>query len=421
MDSDTESKPMKFFRPVLSSILYLVPVMLGAQEPLLEGIALYGNNLTHERTILQELDLRIGRPIRFQDLVKERAWLLRQDFLKRIEFQVKPGTIENRQVLMLVVQEKGILSASPILSNNDVFGWYAGIKVAHRNLFGRRNRLETTLQFGSVRHFGITWIYPWFGGSLRLFTELSAYYRSFSYLYTDYTPHFNERDEGIIWSFGRGITRHGRIGLRSGIEGIRVDRPGVTRSGNKDILSSLEPFLEWDFRDWPVYPKTGLYLRYGYQWYGVFQPYRFGRMTADLRIYRPVYHDNILAVQSMVQLSAGGVPVYKRIHMGGGKTLRGYGTGDLAGENNFLVSMEYRFPILYERNPLAGINAGYAGVLFLDTGAAWFRGEALHPHMIRGSVGFGMHMIWDHFVVRLEYGYHGQGMGFVNAGTGVKF
>jgi len=147
----------------------------------------------------------------------------------------------------------------------------------------------------------------------------------------------------------------------------------------------------------------------------------YQRWDFDMRWYIPVFQSNILAVQSHVVLSNGDVPIYKRLHVGGSKTIRGYPTGFMAGENIFLASMEYRFPVLYERNPLSGIHAGWAGVLFIDMGTAWYSHENPGLDAVRLSVGFGVHLIWDRWVLHGEYGTHGEGWGFINAGTGIKF
>lgn len=410
-------------RQYLTHILCLFPTLyLMGQPPLLERIALYGNTRTKDHVILRELHLAEGKPLIETLLLKDRAWLLRQGFLKRIEFQVKPGSTEDKRFLILVVQEKVSWSISPILSNNDLFGWYTGVNLTYHNLWGRRNRIDATFQIGGIRKYGLAWSDPWFGGKLHLFTRLDIYHTHFPYLYGDHHPHFNERDTGVLLTVGKGIGRRIRTGIRIGMERIWVEDPTVTFSEtHTDDISLLEGFFTFDSRDWPLYPRTGLYLQAWIHEFGLFQNHRFYRTGLDFNLYSPIYHDNILALQTSVQISQGKVPIYKRIHLGGGKTIRGYRTGLLSGENYFLTSLEYRFHIFYERNPLAGINVGYAGVLFLDAGAAWFQNQIVKPHMLHGSLGFGIHVIWDRWVFRAEYGNHGKGWGFINMGTGIKF
>ncbi len=410
-------------RRLLVHILLLIPSFsLRGQPPLLEEISVYGNTRTKDHIILQELTLREGKPLSESLLLKDRAWLLRQDFLKRIEFQIKPGSTPNRCLLLLIIQEKGTWSVSPILSNNDLFGWYTGVKMTKHNLWGRLNRIDATLQVGGLRKFSLSWSNPWFAGKLHLFARLDLYHTAFRYLYGDYLPHFDEKEYGALLTLGKGIGRKLKLGIRTGMEHIWVEDDAVTPSGTPtDNIPILESFVTFDSRDWPLYPRTGLYLHSWTRWFGLFQTDRFHRTGLDIRFYAPIYHENILTVQTSVQISRRNVPIYKRIHLGGGRTIRGYSTGSLAGENSILTSLEYRFPIFYERNPLAGINVGYAGVLFIDGAVTWFQHQPLKFNMLRGSVGLGIHVIWDHWVLRVEYGNHGEGWGFINLGTGIKF
>jgi len=359
---------------------FLPSLLVYSQNPTIEKITLYGNNRTKDHTILRELILQEGKTFSSDLLQKDRAWLLRQGFLKRIEFLTKVGSTKDQRILIMVVQEKGTWSVSPILSNNDLFGWYS------------------------------------------VFTQFNIYHLSFRYLYGDFFPHFDETDTGIKFALGKGIGRKWKIGIRCGMEQIWVGDPSVTFSGtHKDNISLLETFAVLDTRDWPVYPKSGIYIHSWAQRFNPFGNNRFHRTGIDFRLYSQIVNDNILAIQVYGQFSHGNIPVYKRIHMGGSKTIRGYSTGSLSGEHGILMSLEYRFPILYVRNPLAGIHVGYAGVLFIDSGATWFQDQETSLDMIHIAAGLGIHLIWDHWVLRVEYGNHGTGWGFINAGTGIKF
>ncbi len=410
-------------RMLHSTFLILLPIAsIQSQTIRLEDIAVYGNTRTKSHVILRELQLRKAFPFSEAILKKDRAWLLRQDFLKKIDFQLKPGSTYGQRVLMLIVQEKGTWAVSPIVSNRDIFGWFAGMRLTTHNLWGRRNRIDAIVQVGSIEYYGLNYANPWFGGKSHLFTEINIYRTAFRYIFKDYPDPFDEKDTGFILSLGRQMSRRLQIGLRTGVEEIWVENPEVTFSGqHTDKLTQLEPFIMYDSRDWPLYPRTGVYLQ---SWVRFFNPFRihpFQRTGADLRFYSPLFRDNILAIQTSFDISRGPIPVYKRQHLGGGRAIRGYTSGALTGENSFVVTMEYRFPILYERNPLAGIHAGYAGVIFFDVASAWYQNQSLKPSMFHGCAGIGVHFIWEHFVLRGEYGNTGRGWGFINIKTGVKF
>jgi outer membrane protein insertion porin family len=409
-------------RQLVCTLLLIPTFSLWSQQPLIQKIALYGNKKTKDHIILRELKSREGAPLSESELRKDRAWLLRQGFLKRVEFQMKRGSDEMQRVLLLVVQEKRLWSISPIVSNNDLFGWYAGFRASINNGWGRRNQIEATFQIGGIQYYAFSWNDPWFGGSLRLFAGLEISHSIFDYRYSDYKSDFYEKDTEASFTLGKAIGRKLAVGIRTGIESIWVGDTTVTYSNTHiDRLTVGEFFIRFDSRDWPQYPRTGVYLTASSKWSGLFQPHGFRRTGLDFRFYSPVYNDNVLALQTVVEISDGTVPVYRRIHLGGAKTIRGYPTGSLAGENSLLMSLEYRFPILYERNPLAGIHVGYIGVLFIDAATTWFKHETILKDSIRKSAGFGIHLIWDHWIFRAEYGNHGKGWGFINIGSGIKF
>ena len=415
---------------VLIPILFLALASAGhpawalstVSSEVLERMALYGNTRIRSRVILREIGLFPGKSFDTKILNRERAWLLRQDFLQRIEFQVKPGSIENGRVLILIVQEKPVWSMNPIINENDLFGWTAGLTLTRTNLGGFRNRIDLSGQMGGIDRLTLAWSNPWFGGPLRLFGQAEIGITRYRYLFGDVDTPFDDAEAGFLFGLGIRPARPIRLGCRIGIDWISVsDSRFAVSGGRADTLVWTEPFLLLDSRDWPYYPKTGFVIHAWFRSTRTWSRDLFRRAGVDFRMYRPAFKDNIIAFQTEIQISDGQVPAYRRIHLGGGKTIRGFPIGALAGEHSVLAAVEYRFPLVYERNPLAGIHAGYAGVLFLDAGTAWFGTEPFLVKNLRLSAGFGVHAIWDHWVIRLEYGHNGEGWGFVRAGTGTKF
>ncbi len=398
-------------------------VLFGAVQPTrLEKISVYGNTRTQTSVLLRELNVKIGKPFSDSDLRQDYSWLLRLDFLKRIEFLMRPGSESDKQMVMLIVQEEDPWFFSPILETSHPFGWIGGVKWTVPNFRGRRERIQLRLELGGINKGQFSWTNPWFGRSLHLFSEITAFHRIFRYSYHDVNSPFREKETAFSLSVGKRFGRIFKIGIRSQYQHIWTDRPSVMVSGsNTDDLLAEELFAEMDTRDWPLYPKTGFYLKSWMRWMDRDRNRLFRRSGFDSRGYIPIFRDNILAVQCIGQWSTGTVPIYERIHLGEDETIRGYGKGALSGENSLMASLEYRFPIFYERNPLAGIHAGFVGVLFFDMGTAWFQNEKFDWNRLHGSAGIGVHFIFDHYVLRGEYGYRGEGWGFINTGTSVKF
>ena len=266
------------------------------------------------------------------------------------------------------------------------------------------------------------WQNPWMAGQYHLFTEIDLFYRGFKYLYQDFTPDSKLDEFHGHWAIGRQFGRHIRAGFRAGLDWVYSDSPDILVSGqNRDKNTSLSVFADLDTRDWPFYPNRGLY------WQGILTRSTLTNGSSlwdtnlDLRAYLPVGRGSTLAWQAMMKRMVGTVPVYRRFHMGGGETLRGYDTGAFWGEQMLIGCVEYRFPMLYVRNPAANIHMGYLGVLFVDAGLSRPQSRKFYWEDVRGSVGFGVHAIWNQWVLRAEYGTHGRGWGFITGGTDVKF
>lgn len=400
----------------------LLPGLSAAQQFRIGDLSIYGNRRTRTSVILRELKIAAGDSVNRQDLLAERGWLLRQRLFKRVEFQVKPGSGEREKEVLMVVQEHGRVSGSPILSNNDLFGWYAGGTMHLRNLLGYNTLISATAQAGGIDNLGLEWSVPWFAGRARLFAAAGIASYSRPYRYTDYSDSFDYRSNSITLSAGKGFGRRVKAGIRLMRAEIRVSNAAVTRSaGRIDHLNTAGLFLSLDTRDWPLYPRRGMLGEVNAARTGIGASFLYREYSLDLRTYIPVLRNNILALQTVLSLTDGNLPVYKRLHIGGGNTVRGYPTGYAAGENALHAGLEYRFPIVYERNPLAGLHAGWAGVLFVDTGTAWFSETSPLDADWLVSAGLGIHIIWDSFVLRAEYGNRGSGWGFITTGTSVKF
>lgn len=396
------------------------PSTLNAQ--IIEEVALFGNTRTKPEVILRELNLKPGISLTDALLATDRAWLIRLDFLRRIELITKTGSTPHHRILMVVVREKGTFSASPGGGYDNLFGWTAGGSMTFKNLRGLRERLKIKAQIGGIRKGNINWQNPWMAGQYHLFTEVDLSYLGLPYLYDDFTPDFDLDHFHGHWAIGRQVGRHFKFGLKAGLDYVYADRPDALISGqNRDINPSVGLFADLDTRDWPFYPHRGHYWQGSLTTTELEDGTLFWDSDIDLRFYAPLLRGSTLAWQSRMRLTRGTVPVYERFHMGGGATLRGYDTGSFWGENMLLGCVEYRFPMLYVRNPAANIHLGYLGVLFVDTGVVWQQHTRLRWEAVRGSVGFGVHAIWGQWVIRAEYGTHGRGWGFITGGTDVKF
>jgi outer membrane protein insertion porin family len=403
-------------------VLLLSIFFLETRGDVLDRTVVFGNVRTRDGVILREFRLKTGRPFTGPQMSKEKDWLLRLNRFRRVEIETRPAGLQDRKIMMVVVQEKSPWSFDPILSYDKPFGWIAGVRVSYNNLFGRQQRVAAQVQLGAVNHFVLSWQEPWFLGPARLFAETEMHLRRFRNVYGDHPAPFDEEDTGCSLSAGKQWGRHVRTGWTAGWEAVDVSDPAANASGkNREETVATGPFLLIDSRDWPAYPFSGCFVRLWRFQNTVASKNSFSRSGFDTRFFARIFTRHVIAFQAAGEISQGTVPVVRRLHIGGGKTLRGLSNGSLSGDNAVFSSLEYRVPVLFEKHEDTGFRFGYMAVFFADMGAAWDQDQVFKREWLRGSFGFGFHGILDRLVLRLEWGTRGKGAGFISTGTGVKF
>lgn len=403
-------------------LLCLISAAHAAEPLLVDRILLFGNVRTRSGVVMRELAMKTGMPYSDGLLTADKARLKRLELFRSVEMTAVPDSARGLCSLLLLLKEQSPWTLDPLLVYDGLFGWTAGFGVIHKNVMGRRQTLTAGVKVGGVRQIRAAWSDPWLGGSLRLFAEMHASRTQFRYLYEDYNRHFLMTDDEFGFSAGRNIGRADQIGVSLNAEQVRTDDPTVTFSGTGlDGLLTLDCFVRHDGRDRPEYPLSGWYGEAGKQWSGPVSGFRFGFTHFDFRGYIPMPAHSCVALQVQSQISEGPVPVYKRIHVGGSKTLRGYATSSIAGDNFWMTSAEVRFPMILESQVLGTDRAGYFGVLFCDAAGVWFSKDEpdIAPNYF--CSGFGFHLLWDSVVLRTEVGFRTRGGWFLSSSTGVKF
>jgi hypothetical protein len=144
----------------------------------------------------------------------------------------------------------------------------------------------------------------------------------------------------------------------------------------------------------------------------------FTRVNADLRQYIPLSEDFMVAARTHGTIVSGGeVPTYARAYFGFGERIRGYFDDVLEGENLAGGSAEIRYVLLKPRTihftaislpPEFSVwRFGVGLSVFVDTGAAWFRGEPLTFGDFSTGYGGGVNFLLPYsFVVRTEYAWN---------------
>ncbi len=408
-------------KKIILLIIFPAALCLG-QNFQLERLLITGANPVDTGIIRRELRIKEGNSYSESSLERERAWMLSRRLGKRIDMQIFPGTADSSRILLLVVEETARWSVVPLVNINGLFGLYGGVEVGVRNAAGSGSRLAAFFQTGGITEAGLRWDNPWMVLGTRLFCSIEFSHLSLPYRYGDHPTDFPLREQALMFSAGPRFGRLFRLGLILAGARVYCGDPGASFSGRqRETTWTAGYVLHYDSRDWPLYPTSGALVQAEMTWTGPDRVRVLRRSLIETRFYVSVLNKDIIAWQARLILSGGTVPVYMRLHQGGGDSMRGYPYGSMAGDNSVFLSLEYRFPLALAPRPLYGLNAGLAGVIFLDTGTAWFGGDKFTRSSFHSSAGLGLHLIWDGLVLRAEYGYHGRGWGFLSVGTSVKF
>ena len=113
------------------------------------------------------------------------------------------------------------------------------------------------------------------------------------------------------------------------------------------VSSGLGINWVWDSRDGIFFPTSGFYgqakwLSFG-AWLG--SDFDYNRVEVDLRWYKSLKPNHILATQVFSKATTSGTPFYEMPALGGQRIMRGYYEGRYRDELFLAGQVEYRFPI----------------------------------------------------------------------------
>lgn len=407
-----------------------------------ESILIEGNEMTHDKVILLEIDIQQGDILTPAKIEESISRLQRTGHFSSNEITtVEAGTnISKRTVLIKVTErEPGVytIGAGATNENNGTIRGYTG--VAYRNIGGWGRglsaRVEGNYNFADVKYLEhkiiLGGVEPYLFDTrarLRLnitrsrsisdinikkVTELNSGALSVE---QDFTSHVT----GIwnLWSVStyidHGITPEDEIRYNYQYESL--------------VIGSTGPSVDVDYRDNIFNPTRGSYSRLSAEYASVFLSNNnvddFLRITGQSTWYFPVLpQKGVIFAQSfsggyVQDLQSGGVGVpfdKKGFTLGGRTTIRGFGSGEIfpsseASSSQYigaayrfnshasyeLVKSEIRFPLIAKWDLM--------GAIFYDGGQVLLDGFNFADKW-RDAVGIGLRYLTPIGPLNLEYGH----------------
>jgi hypothetical protein len=135
----------------------------------------------------------------------------------------------------------------------------------------------------------------------------------------------------------------------SGIEPDGLLDTGAVPGRSAGRTVGLGPGLLWDSRDHLLVPRHGELLEASVMVYDelIGSQHDFGELLLDLRAYRSVIEDHVLALQLYAQVQLGQAPFYDLAMLGGQDLLRGYYEGRYRDSALLALQAEYRLPLVW--------------------------------------------------------------------------
>jgi outer membrane protein assembly factor BamA len=376
-------------------------------HPLIGNITIIGNTRTDDAVVLRELGLAPGdtfpedRLDEIWDHLEDTGYFAFVD----IEYEeTEPGVVD----LVVMVEEERTGHLAPLIEYDRRFKYLLGASFRDRNFRGKGETLQLRGAVYRIQRFEFSWQRPWLMQQGWLSGRVQASWERAPFVFrpTDYTrwrltgalrTHllsslyldtslgyggFEQRD-----TFQERASGDGQTGL--------VTRPAGWR---ERLVAGVE--LGWDTRDMLYYPLSGAFHRVRAQVNAGGGFTSFTELEGDLRQYVGLPWRHVLALHAFGRLVDHHVPIEDRLYWGGPETIRGYDYAVLEGEEAYLLTAEYRWPLFLMPISPRGHTIGMGVHFFVDCGDVWY--DHQEPRTTRLGYGAGFHLSVSTLQFRFE-------------------
>ena len=343
-----------------------------------------GNTKTKDKVIRREVPLKPGDFFNTVELETTKARLENLQYFSDVQASGTPGGAGYRDVDILV-EERATGSVGVGLgfsSIDSIVGFLtleqSNFDIMHPwNFTGGGQRFAMNLRIGSERsEASVSIVEPWFlDRQLSLGTEL--FYKQSTY----FSDFYEQTNAGGAISLRKPLGDKSSIKGELRMENVKIDsevdeddyvnRNFVGDNGSNSALSeeniggdyfrsALAVNYIYDSRDSSILPRSGHKVDLGLTYAGLGGDVETITFSAQGQKYWNLKWDSILSVSGEMAFvdGSGEIPIFERMFLGGGRTLRGFEfrdvgprdsdyTGEVYGGNSLgYVTLEYTVPII---------------------------------------------------------------------------
>jgi len=370
-------------------------------------VTITGNTRTSASVIRRELGFAPGDP--FDPKLIDAAWERLEDlgYFAYVDMDYDDEQPGVPIPVTITVEEDRTRRGYPIIDYDPRYDIRLGVRLYDINFRGRGETLSLTSVWYRPTEYTLTWRHPWLAGIRGLSLQVDGAWTSANFEYRNIE--FRRRRAGatVRWRFLGPLSatvgfHHGVFDQKGPIDGLPVAWPAGQRRRN-----TWTGVLGLDSRDLTWYPTRGAWHRIIVERTGGAAFRSFVSVTGDLRQYLHLPWNHVLALHAWGRRVDGHVPPEDMLWWGGAETIRGLDYGSLAGDEGYLLSAEYRWPLFLMPITPDGRVVGVGLHAFFDMGNDWFEGGGRPPLT---SYGAGVHLgISDHqFRFELAHPEHGK-------------
>lgn len=408
-------------RPALLAVLLvallattLAPMATAARMPAsgpVSRIAITGNAHTREEVVRRVLGVAEGDTLDADSL--DAAWDRLEDcgWFRFVELDTERAD-DGSVVLTVAVEEDLSTYYGPLVRYSRRHKYLVGGWLEDRNLGGRGQTLRIEAAALHAQTAGVSWQVPWLAGVRGLTGTAALRGEQADFVFRPTRYRRGDAELGARWNF-RGpafVQTGGRFSAFRQRDDFRWATParGADAPAGEALFAAgtserwrLVAGIGLDTRDNPYYPLKGCSLLVeAARWTGDGSA-GHGEYTGDARAFVPLPGGrHLLALRGWGRRVSGPATLDDALFLGGAETVRGAGFGSLEGEEGWLLTAEYRLPLLLVPIAPGGETVGFGLHAFTDGGQAWWDGA--RPGNPVFTWGAGAHVSLDTWQLRFE-------------------
>lgn len=370
-------------------------------------VNIQGNTKTKDKVIRREVPLNPGDWFNTVELETTKARLENLQYFGDVQATGNPGGSGYRDVDILVEERNtGSVGVGVGFSSIDNVVGFLTLEQSNFdimnpwNFTGGGQRFGMSLRAGSERsEFSVSLVEPWFLDQ-RLALGGELFYRQSQY----FSDVYEQTNAGGSIYIRKPLTEKSSLKLEYRLEEVGIDveagaSPAFAAEDGDYLRSAITMNYLYDNRDSTIMTRTGERLDVSLAMAGAI----FGgdvdtlTLSAQGAKYWNLKWDSILSLNgeiAFVDAIDGDVPIFERMFLGGGRTLRGFEFRDIGGDRDTasgevlggqslaFLSMEYTVPIIET----------VRAAVFYDTGFVNTDSWDIGPDDVYSDIGLGIRL-----------------------------